>query len=76
MSIIFDEDQFYHYKDSGMIICGECVNRDIVESNAGNLTGDERITRDMVELAPQDESPFQCENCTKQSDDYDDLVDE
>lgn len=76
IDVKYPDDDFFQYGDQHFFVCGECVKRDLQETLAGSLSGDEVVTENMVKPADPDESPFQCESCNKQSDDYDELIED
>jgi len=65
--------KFYEYIGSGIIVCQQCLDNDLLKTETGQYKGDEAVTLDMVERA---ETPAQCDTCLIQSDDYDDVMDE
>jgi len=69
----YPNDVFYEL-DNNSVACGECLNRWIKDTHAGKLTGDEKFNPNMI--VGKAETPVQCDDCLKQSDDYDDLLDE
>lgn len=65
--------RFYEY-DGGMIVCHDCLQRDLEDTRRGRLTGDERVYPGMYR---QTHDPaLQCDGCLVQSDDYDDYINE
>lgn len=61
-----DPNSFFEYT-SGVVVCGDCLDNDLELTRKGEYKGDEAIT----DWMPY-QTPAQCDNCLKQSADYDD----
>jgi hypothetical protein len=67
-------EYYYEYRESGMIVCGECLDADLLATSLGQLTGDEKVYQGMYERLHDDQTdPYQCDNCTKQNAAYEAL---
>lgn len=71
-----DPDNWFQFDETEMIVCGYCLNADLISTELGDLTGDEVVRLDMVhELLDADEEPYQCNMCNTQNDAYEELDD-
>lgn len=68
-------DNSYWEYPTGMIVCGTCFDLAINETLKGNFKGDEAVTLDMGKQVDPKEA-YQCDNCLRQSDNYDEIVGE
>ena len=71
------DDQWYQFDAEGTtdIVCGICLGSMIAQTQKGKLSGDEAVTKDMVELLPDpDNNAYQCDECLEQSPGYDKSV--
>lgn len=72
-----ENDRFYEHEESEMIKCGECWSQDILDTRLGKLTGDEVVYSSNLRLLLDDDvEPYQCEDCNKQNDAYDSVLDD
>jgi hypothetical protein len=70
--MVIEDDKFYQFGDDDMVVCcGECLKKDLKATAEHRLVGDERVFIHMVQ--PHTHTPVQCDNCLKQSPDYEDL---
>lgn len=67
------KDRYYETDVSSMICCGECWQKAVEKTAAGDSVGDEAVYEIQLTLLPNDE-PYQCDECLKQSENYDDFV--
>lgn len=70
-----DPEGWYEYVGEGAVLCGKCVQEDLRKTATGEYTGDETVElADIEELLDPVESgeKYQCDNCLKQSENYDD----
>lgn len=72
-----DPDNYYEYRESGMIVCGECLDKDLAATRRGDLVGDERIFAGRYLRINDDRTePYQCDGCNKQNEPYEQLGEE
>lgn len=66
-------DNYYQY-ETGAIVCGECLDKDLTDTRLGNLVGDERVVEGMFTRLEDDRvEAYQCDGCLKQNPPYDNL---
>jgi len=64
-------DAYYETMISSTIKCGACWQKDIDATKADKLVGDEAVyEHELMELPDVD--AYQCDECLKQSENYDD----
>jgi hypothetical protein len=71
--MIYPNDEFFDV-DGGMIMCGECINNWIKDTNEGRFRNDPENGYKASAVRGKTETPAQCDECLKQSDDYDDVL--
>lgn len=71
------KDNYYEYRESGVIVCGECLDRDLLDTRSGKLVGDERIFPGRYFRLQDDHvEAYQCDNCLAQNEPYEQLGEE
>ena len=61
-------DYYYEYAGHGLIVCGECLDKDLEATQRGELEGDERVYTGMfVRMKDDQVEAYQCDNCLKQN---------
>lgn len=68
-----EEDRFYEYIPTGQILCGGCAAAELKKSEDGTYSEEEKMY--VQDFDPVDDymEPYQCENCNKQNEAYDNL---
>lgn len=67
---------YYEY-DSGMIVCGVCLDEDLAQTAAGNFVEDEAVYQGMFKrLHDDDTEAYQCDGCGEQNEAYDAIGEE
>lgn len=73
MTRTHDPDNYYEY-NGGAIVCGECLDKDLEATQKGEFEGDERVYSGMFKRLRDDRTePYQCDNCLKQNEAYDEV---
>lgn len=70
---MLEPNRYYETEVSATICCGECWQADIDKTNSGKLVGDEAVYEKDLTLLPTEDA-YQCDDCLKQSDNYDDEI--
>lgn len=66
-----DPDDWYEFNNQQQIICGSCLNEDLIKTERGEYK-EEAVTLSMVHrLDDADDEPYQCDTCNLQSEGYD-----
>jgi hypothetical protein len=69
-------EHFYEYS-TGMIVCGECLDADLLATRLGSLIDDERVYPGMfIRMKDDQVEPYQCDACLKQNAAYEALENE
>lgn len=68
-----EEDRFYEYEPSGQILCGECAAEELKKSEEGKYSEEEMMYVQYFNPVDDYMEPYQCENCNKQNEAYDNL---
>lgn len=69
-------EHFYEY-EGGVIVCGTCLDSDLEMTRSGAYVGDERVYQGMFKRLTDDAvEPYQCDQCLKQNEAYDQLGEE
>jgi hypothetical protein len=67
-------DNYYEYRGSEMIVCGECLDKDLAATKRGDLVGDERIFPGRyLRLKDDHTEAYQCDGCGVQNEPYEQL---
>lgn len=71
----YNDDSFYEIATdfTADIFCGECISKDIKDTQEGRLVGDEKFEHFMVVGTVNDSEAVQCGSCNKQSWAYEEL---
>lgn len=70
-------DRYYEYTTGDVIVCGECLDADLLATKIGRLTGDEVVRQGMFRRLNDDHTePYQCDKCLKQNAPYELLGEE
>lgn len=72
----FKPHEFYRHVDGVTVLCGSCVAADIRKTQTGEYTGDEAVRADDYEPVGDSDEPYQCDDCLKQNDAYEELGEE
>lgn len=69
-----NSEHFYEYDGSGMIVCGECLDADLLATQMGQLVDDEKVYPGMFTRLRDDQvEAYQCDSCLKQNAAYEAL---
>ena len=78
--VTYPPDNYYEYLDgpggppNGMIVCGECVTKDLAATKAGDLVDEERVYSGMFRRLKDDKvEAYQCDGCLKQNEPYENM---
>jgi hypothetical protein len=59
-------NDFFEYEATEVVVCGECLDKDLADTGRGVLKGDEAVHEGTYRKLSA-EWPQQCDNCMKQN---------